>query len=176
MTDPGLWHRLQFAFTIVYHYLFPQLTMGLALVIVVWRCWHCVRGDEQYALAARFWTRIFGVNFAFGVVTGVPMEFQFGTNWARFSSYAGGVIGQTLGDGRDVRVLSGERVRGSAGVRRDEAGPAPALRRGARWSASAAGSRGYFIIATNAFMQHPVGYAIAARRLALRSRTSGRSC
>ena len=59
--------------------------------------WRALRtGDERYAAAARFWARIFGLNFAVGVVTGIPMEFQFGTNWAASRSYAGGVIGQTL--------------------------------------------------------------------------------
>ena len=96
MSDPLLWHRLQFAFTIVYHYLFPQLTMGLALLIVVLKIAGLRTGDERWDDAARFWIRIFGINFAVGVVTGVPMEFQFGTNWAAFSKYAGGVIGQTL--------------------------------------------------------------------------------
>jgi len=94
--DPGFWHRLQFGFTIIYHYLFPQLTMGLAWFIVYWK-WRALRtGDEKYNQAVRFWAKIFGLNFAVGVVTGIPMEFQFGTNWADFSKYAGGVIGQTL--------------------------------------------------------------------------------
>ena len=78
-----LWHRLQFAFTIIYHYLFPQLTMGLALLIVVMKARGLRTGGERWNDAARFWIRIFGVNFAVGVVTGIPMEFQFGTNWAR---------------------------------------------------------------------------------------------
>ena len=96
MDDPSFWHRLQFGFTIVYHYLFPQLTMGLGLFIALWK-WRALRtGDERYDRAARFWAKIFGVNFALGVATGVPMEFQFGTNWARFSRYAAGVVGQTL--------------------------------------------------------------------------------
>src|SRR4029079_17478352 len=80
----------------VYHYLFPQLTMGLALIIVLWKWRALVTADERYDRAARFWAKIFGVNFVLGVVTGVPMEFQFGTNWARFSRYSAGVIGQTL--------------------------------------------------------------------------------
>ena len=96
MSDPLLWHRLQFAFTLVFHYLFPQLTMGLALLIVVMKAIGLRTGDRRWDDAARFWIRIFGINFAVGVVTGIPMEFQFGTNWARFSRYAGGVIGQTL--------------------------------------------------------------------------------
>src|SRR5215469_4497224 len=89
-------HRLHFAFTITFHYLFPQLTMGLALLIVVLKALALFKGDERYTSGARFWTRIFAVNFAMGVVTGIPMEFQFGTNWAAFSRAAGGVIGQSL--------------------------------------------------------------------------------
>src|SRR5580704_15299541 len=89
-------HRLHFAFTVTYHYLFPQLTMGLALLIVILKTVALRTGDRRYDQAARFWVKIFAVNFAVGVVTGIPMEFQFGTNWARFSRSAGGVIGQTL--------------------------------------------------------------------------------
>jgi|SRR5580658_3491285 cytochrome d ubiquinol oxidase subunit I len=89
-------HRLHFAFTVTFHYIFPQLTMGLALLLVVLKTMALRTGDEHYNRAARFWARIFAVNFAMGVVTGIPMEFLFGTNWARFSKSAGGVIGQTL--------------------------------------------------------------------------------
>src|SRR5271156_4624445 len=88
--------RIQFAFTLIFHYLFPQLTMGLALLIVIFKTIALRTGNEEYNQAARFWARIFAINFAIGVVTGVPMEFQFGTNWAGFSRRAGGVIGQTL--------------------------------------------------------------------------------
>ena len=94
--DALLLHRLHFAFTVTYHYLFPQLTMGLALLIVVLKTVAITRKDERYSEAARFWARIFAINFLIGVVTGIPMEFQFGTNWAGFSKAAGGVIGQTL--------------------------------------------------------------------------------
>src|SRR5579859_1159012 len=89
-------HRLHFAFTITFHYIFPQLTMGLAFLLVVLKTIALRTGDEHYNRCARFWAEIFAINFAMGVVTGVPMEFQFGTNWARFSKAAGGVLGQTL--------------------------------------------------------------------------------
>src|SRR6201984_105228 len=89
-------HRLHFAFTITFHYIFPQLTMGLALLLVYLKTKALRTGDDHYNRAARFWGKIFGINFAMGVVTGIPMEFQFGTNWAEFSKSAGGVIGQTL--------------------------------------------------------------------------------
>src|SRR5258706_3240376 len=89
-------HRLHFAFTITYHYLFPQLTMGLALLILILKTLALAKKEESYNQAARFWARIFGINFALGVVTGIPMEFQFGTNWSEFSRGAGTLIGQTL--------------------------------------------------------------------------------
>ncbi|MCC6652626.1 MAG: cytochrome ubiquinol oxidase subunit I, partial [Candidatus Eisenbacteria bacterium] len=95
-TDALFWHRLQFAFTITFHYLFPVLTMGLALYIVIMKALAIRTRDAQWDDAARFWIRIFGINFAIGVVTGIPMEFQFGTNWARFARITGPVIGQTL--------------------------------------------------------------------------------
>src|ERR1035438_3655303 len=96
MDSALLIHRLHFAFTATFHYLFPQLTMGLALLIVVLKTIALRRNDPVYNEAARFWAKIFGINFVLGVVTGIPMEFQFGTNWSHFSRFAGGVIGQTL--------------------------------------------------------------------------------
>jgi cytochrome d ubiquinol oxidase subunit I len=159
MTDPLLWHRIQFAFTITYHYLFPQLTMGLALVIVVLKVIALRKGDERYNEVARFWARIFGLNFAMGVVTGIPLEFQFGTNWARFSNYAGEIVGQTLAmEGVFAFFLEsaflglflfGEKRLGPRG----HLAAALALFLGSWLS-------GYFIIASNAFMQHPVGYTV----------------
>jgi cytochrome d ubiquinol oxidase subunit I len=160
MPDDGLlWHRIQFAFTITYHYLFPQLTMGLALIIVVFKLMALRTGDEQCNEVARFWARIFGLNFAMGVVTGIPLEFQFGTNWARFSNYAGEIIGQTLAlEGVFAFILEsaflglflfGERRLGPRG----HLAAAVALFVGSWLS-------GYFIIATNAFMQYPVGYTV----------------
>jgi cytochrome d ubiquinol oxidase subunit I len=150
-------HRLHFAFTVTFHYLFPQLTMGLALLIVLLKTAALRTGEARYDAAARFWGRIFAINFAMGVVTGIPMEFQFGTNWARFSRAAGGVIGQTLAmegvfaffleSGFLGLFLFGERRLGPRG----------------HWLAAAAvfaGSwlSGYFIVATDAWMQHPVGW------------------
>ena len=161
LMDPAFWHRVQFAFTITYHYLFPQLTMGLALLIALMKTLGLRRGGEAWNDAARFWIRIFGINFAMGVVTGIPMEFQFGTNWAEFSRYAGNVIGHTLGmeglfafflESSFLAVLVwGERRVGQVG----------------HWLSSLAllaGSwlSGYFIVATNAFLQHPAGHVVDA--------------
>lgn len=150
-------HRFHFAFTITYHYLFPQLTMGLALLIVILKAAHLKTGDELFNRSARFWAKIFAINFAMGVVTGIPMEFQFGTNWARFSKAAGGVIGQTLAlEGVYSFFLEstflglfiyGEKILGRIGHF-----VAAFLVFVGSWLS------GYFIIATNAWMQHPVGY------------------
>jgi len=161
MDDAAFWHRLQFAFTVTYHYLFPQLTMGLAWFLVFWK-WRALRtGDERYAAAARFWARIFGLNFAVGVVTGIPMEFQFGTNWAGFSTYAGGVIGQTLAmEGMFAFLLES----GFVGVLVwGERRLGPRLHfLAALGVALGSWLSGYFILVTNAFMQHPVGHATDA--------------
>lgn len=159
MEDMILYNRLQFAFTITFHYLFPQLTMGLSLMIVYFK-WKFLRTkNEDYNNASKFWMKIFALNFAMGVVTGIPMEFQFGTNWAKFSELTGGIIGQTLamegmfsfflessflgmflfGEkllGQKLHFLSGLMVfLGS-------------------WAS------GFLIIATHSWMQHPVGYEI----------------
>src|SRR5277367_777303 len=149
--------RIQFAFTVTFHYLFPQLTMGLALLIVVLKTLALRRNDEAYNQAARFWAKIFGINFIMGVVTGIPMEFQFGTNWSRFSSFAGGVIGQTLAmEGMFAFFLE------SAFLGLFLYGEQRLIPK-AHWLSAVAvfvGSwlSGYFIIATDAFMQYPVGY------------------
>ena len=169
IADALPWHRLQFAFTAVYHYLFPQLTIGLALLIVVHKALYLRRGDDAHAAAARFWIRIFGINFVVGVVTGIPMEFQFGTNWARFTQYAGGVIGQTLAlEGMFAFFLESTFL----GLLVWAEGKISARAHFAAALALFAGSwlSGYFIVATNAFLQHPVGYTVdPGGGLALRS-------
>jgi cytochrome d ubiquinol oxidase subunit I len=158
MDSALLIHRLHFAFTVTFHYLFPQLTMGLAPLIVILKTIALRRNDETYHQAARFWARIFGINFVLGVVTGIPMEFQFGTNWSHFSRFAGGVIGQTLAmEGMFAFFLE------SAFLGLFLFGEKRLSPKGHWWSAVAVflGSwlSGFFIIATDAWMQHPVGYA-----------------
>jgi len=157
MDSALLIHRLQFAFTVTYHYLFPQLTMGLALLIVVLKTIAIRRNDDAYDRAARFWAKIFGINFVMGVITGIPMEFQFGTNWSHFSRFAGGVIGQTLAmEGLFAFFLESTFLGLFLyGEKR--------LSKTMHWFCAFmvfAGSwlSGYFIVATDAWMQNPVGY------------------
>src|SRR4051794_12300404 len=182
MTDHVLVDRLQFTLTVTFHYIFPILTMGLAL-FVAWlktvsylgredhrlRLWRKTQEErDDYESASRFWAKIFAVNFAVGVVTGIPLEFQFGTNWAQFSNYAGGVIGTTLAmegvfaffaESVFLGIFLAGRDRFSARV---------------HWISSLmmfAGSwlSGFFIIATNAWMQHPVAYSQAGDKVQLDS-------
>ena len=152
-------HRLHFAFTVTFHYIFPQLTMGLALLLVVLKTMALRTGNDHYNQAARFWAKIFAINFAMGVVTGIPMEFQFGTNWARFSKAAGGVIGQTLAMEGMFSFFLESTFLGLFIYGEERLGPR------LHWFTAVCvflGSwlSGYFIIATDAWMQHPVGYTI----------------
>jgi cytochrome d ubiquinol oxidase subunit I len=157
--EPTALHRLQFAFTITYHYLFPQLTMGLGLLVVVFAYRATFKADPLARSALRFWSRVFGVNFVFGVVTGIPMEFQFGAGWSRFSEATGGVIGQTLAmegvfaffleSSFLYLLLFGEKRLSP----KAHFASAVAVMIGSWISA-------WFIIVTNAFMQHPVGHRV----------------
>ena len=152
--------RLQFAFTVMFHYLFPITTIGLAPFVALYTI-EAARGDRDAGRAATFWTRIFAINFAVGVVTGIPMEFQFGTNWAVFSAASGAVIGQPLAmEGTYAFFLEsiflGVLLYGKNRV-------APWLHSTAAvavWVGS--WLSGFFIVATDAWMQHPVGYTLAA--------------
>ncbi|MBW4028029.1 MAG: cytochrome ubiquinol oxidase subunit I [Acidobacteria bacterium] len=150
-------HRLHFAFTITYHYLFPQLTMGLALLIVILKTLAWKTGEEKYDVSSRFWAKIFAVNFLLGVVTGIPMEFQFGTNWSEFSRRTGGVIGMPLAMEGIFSFFLESAFLGLFlfGEKR--------LPRWAHWGSAFlvfVGSwiSGFFIIVTDAWMQHPVAY------------------
>ena len=146
--------RMQFAFTITYHYLFPMFTMGLALLVFVLKSIYMRSGNELYNKGARFWGKIFAVTFVFGVVTGIPMEFQFGTNWAAFSAFTGDIIAQTLAmEGAFAFFLEsafvglflfGERRFGQR----------------VHWFSAlmvfvGTWASGYFIVTTNAWLQNP---------------------
>jgi cytochrome d ubiquinol oxidase subunit I len=157
--DVLLLHRIHFAFTVTFHYLFPQLTMGVALLIVVLKTVGLIRGDERYSQASRFWARILAINFVLGVVTGIPMEFQFGTNWSEFARRTGGVIGQPLAMEGIFSFFLESTFLGLFlfGEKR--------LSRWQHWGAAFmvfVGSwiSGFFIVVTDAWMQHPVAYRL----------------
>ena len=88
--------RLQFAITVMYHFLFVPLTLGLAWILVIMEAVYVMTGKEIYRDMTQFWGKLFGINFALGVTTGITMEFQFGTNWSYYSHYVGDIFGAPL--------------------------------------------------------------------------------
>jgi len=88
--------RIQFGLTISFHYLFPPLSIGLGVMLVLMEALWLKTGDATYHQMARFWTKVFALTFAIGVATGIVMEFEFGTNWATYSRYVGDVFGSAL--------------------------------------------------------------------------------
>jgi cytochrome d ubiquinol oxidase subunit I len=135
--------------------------MGLALLILVLKTLALRTGNDHFNEAARFWARIFGINFVIGVVTGIPMEFQFGTNWSVFSRVTGGVIGQPLAMEGVFSFFLESTFLGAFLFGERQLGPR------LHWLSAflvflGSWISGFFIIATNAWMQHPVGYARAS--------------
>ena len=168
MPDAVVAARQQFAFTIMFHYLFPVLTIGLGVLIAVLKTVELRTGKLEYGAAARFWAKLFAITFATGVVTGIPMEFQFGTNWARFSHFAGPVVGQTLFMEGVFAFFAESSFLGVFlfGEKR--------VSRGLHWLsavliAAGAVASAYFIVATNAWMQNPVAYRTVDGRAELTS-------
>src|SRR6202008_470985 len=95
--DPVLLARLQFAFTVTFHIIFPSFTIRLSAFIATLLLRWYFPGREHLHRLARFWTRIFAVSFAMGVVSGIVLSYQFGTNWSRFSVFAGNIVGPLIG-------------------------------------------------------------------------------
>ena len=96
MDDVLLLSRIQFAFTIMFHYIFPPLAIGMGVLLVFFEGMYLKTKDPEYEAATKFWVRIFGLNFAIGVASGIVMEFQFGTNWSNYSRFVGDVFGSAL--------------------------------------------------------------------------------
>ena len=94
--DVEILSRIQFAFTIAFHYIYPPLSIGLGLIMVIMEGMFLKTGNKDYEILARFWTKIFALTFGIGVATGIVMEFEFGTNWATYSRFVGDVFGSAL--------------------------------------------------------------------------------
>jgi len=94
--DVTLLSRLQFAAASYFHYLFVPLTLGLSILLAWMETRYARTGDETYLRMTKFWGKIFLINFALGIVTGITLEFQFGTNWSRYSAYVGDIFGSLL--------------------------------------------------------------------------------
>src|SRR3954471_15817628 len=95
--DPVFLARLQFAFTIIFHIIFPSFTIGLSAYMATLGALWLLTDNERYHLLMKFWSKIFAVSFAMGVVSGIVMSYEFGTNWSRFSLTVGNVVGPLIG-------------------------------------------------------------------------------
>ena len=94
--DVEILARLQFAFTIAFHYIYPPLSIGLGVLLVVMEGMYLKTKNKLYENMTRFWVKVFALTFAIGVATGIVMEFEFGTNWSTYSRFVGDVFGSAL--------------------------------------------------------------------------------
>ena len=94
--DVEILSRIQFAFTVAFHYIYPLLSIGIGLLLVIFEGLYLKTKDPDYERLTRFWIKLFAITFGIGVATGIVMEFEFGTNWATYSRYVGDVFGSAL--------------------------------------------------------------------------------
>jgi len=158
--------RLQFAAATFFHFLFVPLTLGLSILVAIMETKYVRSGDEEYKRMAKFWGKLFLINFAVGVVTGITLEFQFGTNWSRYSAYVGDIFGSLLAVEATVAfflestflavwVFGWKRL-------------SPKAHAACIWLVAIASNvSAYWILAANSFMQNPVGYVIRNGRAEL---------
>lgn len=158
--------RLQFAAATFFHFLFVPLTLGLSVLVAIMESKYVRTGDEEYKRMTKFWGKLFLINFAIGVVTGITLEFQFGTNWARYSRYVGDIFGSLLAVEATlafflestfiaVWVFGWKKL-------------SPRMHLVSIWLVALASNlSAYWILAANSFMQHPVGYALRNGRAEL---------
>ncbi len=161
--DALMLSRLQFAAATFFHFLFVPLTLGLSILIAIMETLYVRRGDEEYLRLAKFWGRIFLINFAVGVVTGLTLEFQFGTNWARYSKYVGDVFGSLLAIEATLAFFLESTFLAvwALGWRRLSAKQHAAC----IWLVALASNlSALWILIANAWMQHPVGYVLREGR------------
>ncbi|MBI5118023.1 cytochrome ubiquinol oxidase subunit I [Candidatus Poribacteria bacterium] len=158
--------RLQFAAATLFHFLFVPLTLGLSILIAIMETKYVTTGDEDYKRMARFWGKLFLINFAIGIVTGITLEFQFGTNWSRYSKYVGDVFGSLLAIEASVAFFLESTfvaVWAFGWNRLSRKAHAATI-----WIVAIASNvSATWILIANAWMQNPVGYVIRNGRAEL---------
>jgi len=157
--DPVLLSRLQFAAATMFHFLFVPLTLGLSIIIAYMETQYARTGDKVYLRMTKFWGKLFLINFAVGVVTGITLEFQFGTNWSRYSEFVGDVFGSLLAIEASVAFFLESTFIGIwiFGWKK----MSPKAHAAVMWLVAIGGNiSAVWILTANGFMQHPVGYTI----------------
>jgi cytochrome d ubiquinol oxidase subunit I len=164
--DVVMLSRLQFAAATMFHFLFVPLTLGLSVLIAIMETKYVRSGDETYLRMTKFWSKIFLINFALGVVTGITLEFQFGTNWSRYSAYVGDIFGSLLAIEASVAFFLESTFIGIwvFGWKKLSKKAHAAV----MWLVAAAGNiSAVWILLANGWMQNPVGYEIRNGRAEL---------
>lgn len=158
--------RLQFAMAAAFHFLFVPLTLGLSILVAIMETLLVRTGNPEYRRMAKFWGKLFIINFAIGVVTGLTLEFQFGTNWSRYSAYVGDIFGSLLAVEASVAFFLESTFLGLwiFGWKK----LSPKLHAACIWIVAIASNlSAFWILCANAWMQHPVGYEIVNGRAEL---------
>ncbi|MGE5841043.1 MAG: cytochrome ubiquinol oxidase subunit I [Deltaproteobacteria bacterium] len=166
--DPLFLSRLQFAAATMFHFLFVPLTLGLSILVAMMETRYAATGDETYLKMTRFWGKLFLINFALGIVTGITLEFQFGTNWSRYSAFVGDIFGSLLAIEATAAfflesTLIGVWIFGWKKLSRKAHAAVMWLIAGASTLSAV------WILIANSWMQHPVGYVIRNGRAELES-------
>jgi cytochrome bd ubiquinol oxidase subunit I len=164
--DPVFLSRLQFAAATMFHFLFVPLTLGLSVLVAYMESRYARSGDEIYLRMTKFWGKLFLINFALGVVTGITLEFQFGTNWSRYSAFVGDIFGSLLAIEATAAfflesTLIGVWIFGWKKLSRK-------AHAAVMWLVAGAGNlSALWILIANGWMQHPVGYVLRNGRAEL---------
>jgi cytochrome bd ubiquinol oxidase subunit I len=158
--------RLQFAVATYFHFLFVPLTLGLSLLVAIMETIYVRKGDDDYKRAAKFWGKLFLINFAIGIVTGITLEFQFGTNWSRYSAFVGDIFGSLLAIEATVAFFLESTFVAVWFFGWKKLSPRAHVV--CIWLVAIASNiSAFWILIANAWMQHPVGYAIRNGRAEL---------
>ncbi len=164
--DPIFLSRLQFAATTLFHFLFVPLTLGLAIIVAMMETRYVQTGNPEYKRMTKFWGHLFVINFVVGVVTGITLEFQFGTNWSRYSKYVGDIFGSILAIEATVAFFMESTFLAVWYFGWNKL--SPKMHAACIWIVAISSNvSAYWIIAANAWMQHPVGYEIRNGRAEL---------
>lgn len=164
--DVVLLSRLQFAAATMFHFIFVPLTLGLSVLVAYMETRYVSTGDEVYLRMTKFFGKMFLINFALGVVTGITLEFQFGTNWSRYSAYVGDIFGSLLAIEATLAFFLESTLIGVwiFGWKKLSAKAHATV----MWLVAIAGSvSGIWILTANGWMQHPVGYTLRNGRAEL---------
>ena len=157
--DVVMLSRLQFAVAVFFHFIFVPLTLGLSVIIALMETRYVRTGDEFWKKQAKFWGKLFVINFTLGVVTGITLEFQFGTNWSRYSEYVGDIFGSLLAIEATVAFFLESTFLAVWHFGWNRVGKK--LHLASIWLVALAGNlSALWIILANGFMQNPVGYYI----------------